>query len=133
MADLTGKDASQSVILAGAGPSSGIETNYVDVNANGNLSTQDIVNTSGVYGALTVGTTAVEARVGGSPLANRKGLIVHNNSNRIMYWGYDSSVTTSNGIPIFPGSAASWSIGPSLSIYLITDNPGQNARIAESA
>lgn len=35
MGDLSGKDASQSVILSGANPSTGVETNYLNVDSNG--------------------------------------------------------------------------------------------------
>lgn len=33
---------------------------------------------------------------------NRKGLLVRNNGTQIVYLGYDSSVTSSNGFPLSP-------------------------------
>lgn len=81
-------------------------------------------------GALTVGTTQVEAKVGGSPLIGRRTLIIYNNSNDKMYWGA-TGVTASNGIPIERGNVAIIQASDSLSIFVIGDDTGLNARIAE--
>lgn len=48
MSDLSGKDASQSVILSGADPSTGVESNYAQVDSSGNLQTE-VNNASGAY------------------------------------------------------------------------------------
>ena len=54
------------------------------------------------YGTVTVTTSATQI-LASNP--NRKGCIVYNNSSTlILYFGFDSSVTTTNGMPIPPNS-----------------------------
>ncbi len=105
----------------------------VALSPNSNL-VRNIINAgTGVQGALTVGTTAVVVRVGGSNLANRINLTLHNNSLVNMFWGYTSGVTTASGSPIPAGNSASWDVGPNQDIYVITTVAGQNARVTEGA
>ena len=95
---------------------------------------KDVINVSGVYGNLTVGVTAVEIKVGGSPLANRKLVTLDNNSNATLYWGYDSSVTTTTFAGrIVKDQQASWSVGPSVSIFLIAVGAGNLTHISEGS
>jgi hypothetical protein len=131
MADLTTIQASQSVTLVGAN-SSGVEQTPVESTPNGDLNTADLLVGSGVEGALTVGTSAVEAKVGGSVLVNRKLLTVHNNSSSIIYWGFTSAVTTSTGTPIFKDQFISWDISDAGKVYLIASGAGNNTRVTES-
>jgi len=112
----------------------GVETNPAKVSANQDLGVSDVMDSSGVYGTLTVGTSAVQAKVGGSNLANRKLLTVDNTSNAVIYWGYDSSVTTTNYAGrIFKDQQASWAIGPNLNIYFIAGSAGNSVRVSEGA
>jgi hypothetical protein len=101
------------------------------VDTTGVQITTDRNNISMVYSSLTVGTTAVEVKVGGSALANRKLLIIHNNSGNTMYWGANNSVTTSNGIVLFRDQVVSIPVGPAISIWIISGSSSQNARITE--
>lgn len=48
----------------------------------------------------TAGGTAIIAN-----LAQRRTVIIYNNGTAIVYLGFDSSVTTSNGIPLLPQSS----------------------------
>jgi len=134
MADLNDIQAAQSVKIIGSN-SSGVEQTPVEANANGKLSVSDISNNGGVNGAITVGTTAVVARVGGLNLANRVSLTIFNNGNgnQTLYWGYSSGVTTANGTPIFPGDLLSLDVGPNTTVYLIGSVAGINTRITENA
>lgn len=132
MADLDIKAASISTTLTGAS-TTGAESNYVNVTPNQDLQSADILNNSGTQAALTVGTTAVAVRAGGSNLTNRKSLTLHNNSLLTMYWGYTSGVTTSTGTPIVAGQFCEWSVGSGTTIYIITTLAGQNSRITEAA
>lgn len=134
MADLNDIQAAQSVKIIGSN-SIGVEQTPVQSNANGKLQVAHISNNGGVNGALTVGTTAVEAKVGGSPLSNRINLTVYNNGsgNQVIYYGYSSGVTASNGIPIFAGQLLSLDVGPNTSVFLIGSTAGINVRIAENA
>lgn len=100
---------------------------------NSDLRAVDISDTSGSSGAITVGTTATPARVGGANLANRKNLTIYNNGTQTIYWGYANTVTTANGIPIVKGQWASWSIGANVTVFLISGSAGQDVRVAEDA
>ena len=90
---------------------------------NSQLETADIVNTSISSGSITVGTTAVAARVGGSNLANRKQLIISPVTYTI-YMGASSSVTTSTGIPIYPGQVVAFAYSANVTPYLISASSG---------
>jgi len=95
--------------------------------------TADIVNGSGLEAALTVGTTAVEVKVGGSPLTGRKVVTLYNNSNQILYWGFTNAVTTSSGTPIDKQEFIVWSVGDLISIWVIAGSAGNNTRITEAS
>ena len=69
---------------------------------NSQLDVADIINTSISSGSITVSTTSVAARVGGSNLTNRK-FITISPVTQIVYLGATSGVTTTTGIPIYPG------------------------------
>lgn len=132
MADLTGVEAAQSVKIMGS-ESDGTEQTPVSSNSNGKLLSADISNNGGVHGVLTVGTSAVEAKVGGSVLSDRVNLTAYNDSNIIIYWGYDNTVTTSTGTPIHKKQMISWEVGPNTSVYLIAGSASNNTRITENA
>lgn len=90
----------------------------------------DVLNSQGVYGTLTVGTTAVELKVGASPISDRQAVTMQAMDNAI-YWGYNSSVTTSTGTRIFKDQFIMLPIGPDVSVYLIANGAGKNVRIGE--
>jgi len=133
LADLSFKDSAMPVVLVG-GDSAGAETNVVASSVNGEVLSVDGLSSGGVYGELTLttGGTSYEAKVGGSILANRKSLIVVALDD--MFWGYNSSVTTLTGIPIYKNQTVIFSINPnsSFSIWLVAATNTKKARIAES-
>jgi hypothetical protein len=94
--------------------------------------TADILNSSGTQGALVVGTTAVEVKVGASRLEGRKEVTLLNNSNTTIYWGYTNAVTVSTGTAILKNQMVTWSCGDNLSIYVIAGSAGNNCRITEA-
>lgn len=93
----------------------------------------DIVNTSGTNGAISVSTTAVAVRVGGSNLTARKNLTALNNGTATIYWGYSNAVTTSNGTPLMRNQFAAWDAGPSITVYLIAASGTHDVRVSEAA
>jgi hypothetical protein len=110
------------------------QTNSLSLTINGDLRTADIINTSGIYGTLTVGTSAIEIKVGGSKLANRKLVTIDNTSNSVIFWGWDSSITTSAYAGrIFKDQQASWAIGANVTIFLIASGAGNSVHISESS
>jgi hypothetical protein len=130
VADLNSLEAAQTVKIAGS-DSSGVETNFVNSSATGELFVADVLKGGAVYGAITVGTTAVELKVGGTILANRKHILFQNLSNKSIYFGFNSSVTTSTGLLVSAGSERGFDVSGSLSIWVISANTGLNCRLAE--
>jgi len=103
------------------------------VSSNSDLAVSDVLDTAGVNGAITVGTSAAAARVGGSNHANRKTLSILNNGTVTMYWGFSAAVTTTSGMPIFKGQEAVWEVGPNITIWLISSAASQNVRVVEAS
>jgi hypothetical protein len=93
----------------------------------------DVINSSGVEGAITVTTTAIEAKVGASRLVNRKLLTVFNNGSQPIYFGYNSTVTTASGTPIVKDQSASWDVGDGLGVWLIASSGSHNVRVTEAS
>jgi hypothetical protein len=122
-------------------------TNKMSVNADGtanivdaqavallnSLTSSATPNSGGTQGAVSVGITATEAKVSTSTLTNRKSLTAFNNSAQTIYWGYNSSVTTSTGTPIFASQMVGWNVGASTHIFLIAASGTNDVRVTENA
>ena len=91
----------------------------------------DIIDAAGIQGALTVGTSAVEVRIGTFRLANRRTVTVQS-TNGPIYWGWTSGVTTATGTKLFPWQTATFEVGDT-PIYLIAESAGVNVRVTEAA
>jgi hypothetical protein len=83
-----------------------------------------------INGNITVGISQIEAKVGVNRLSNRKGLDIHNNGNKTIYYG-TTGVTVNNGQPLEKGQFVSLNIGD-IAIYLISTS-NQDVRIMEWA
>lgn len=90
----------------------------------------DHANSQAKYGSLTVGTTAVELKVGANRMEDRKVVTMQTKDNNV-YWGYDSSVTTSTGTQIFKDQFMPLPVGPDIEVWLIADGAGKDVRIGE--
>lgn len=101
------------------------------VTPTGDVQVNDFANTSCVYGPKSVTGTATLMNVSGSNLANRKEISVYNNSIVTLYYGFDSSVTTSNGTPVPPGAMLILKIGPAVNLYMIAAAGTNNTRVTE--
>ncbi len=133
MADLSKKQSSGSMAIVGS-DSSGAESNFVEASANGDLQTADLLRGPGVQGNLTVGTSAVELKVGASKLVDRKTCGLDNDSNSTLYWGYTNAVTTTTGRRIFKNQTdAEWDTSEGAEVWLIAGSAGNTIRINESA
>lgn len=133
MADLTDLQAAQTIKIAGSNTSD-IETIYAKVSSNQDIGTADIVDTSGIYGTLTVGTSPVQVKVGGSNLSSRKLITLDNTSNVTLFWGYDNSIsTTTYAGRFFKDQQGSWAIGPNVSIWVVAGSAGNSVHISEGA
>lgn len=96
---------------------------------NSQLETADILNTGSQYRAQSVTTTAALALGGSSALTNRKFLHI-TPTNGTIYWGYNSSVTTTTGSPLFANQTLFLSVGTNVTVYVISAGT-VDSRIAE--
>lgn len=92
----------------------------------------DVNNQTYVSGAVSVGTTAVEAKVGASRISPREMVRIYNNSSQTVYYGA-SGVLTTTGEPIEPGSSISVPAGDQLGVFLIVASGTADCRIQEMA
>lgn len=83
-----------------------------------------------VNGALSVSTTPVELKVNASVL-NRRQIITIQPLDGDVYYGFDNTVTSSNGIKIFQGQIYSRECGDSLEIWLVSASGTVDVRITE--
>lgn len=124
MADLEFIQRSSPVQVVG-----GDETFSTDVSPNKDLSVSDSIKSEIISGALIVGTTAIEVKVGASRLLDRKGIMLYNNSNQAIYWG-GAGVTIATGIPLAKGEPVIISIND-VALFVIGSQANQNARVVE--
>lgn len=92
----------------------------------------DTLNSDAVYGTVTVGLTPVELKVGANVLADRRLVTIQPEANKV-YWGYDNSVTISNGTRVFKDQFMPLAVGDEISIWLVADGAGKVVRIGELA
>lgn len=93
----------------------------------------DVVESSFDHVTLTVGTTPVEVKVGGSRSVSRQIVVIYNEEkNRRLFWGKsDVSATGVNrGFPIEPGQFVSLPFGD-IGIFLVGEVSNMTAIIAE--
>ena len=112
------------------------EANAVDVSdtigkKRMNTEAVNVINSSIITTVLTVGTSAVEVKVGASRLANRRMIIVSNTGTGIIYYGA-SGVTSNNGMPIYKKQTLMLDIGD-VPLYLIALTAGNTIRVSEGA
>ena len=132
MADLTHKESAQNVKVVGA-DSTGVETNYVKVSDNQDVHTSDVIATSGVYSTISVSTSAVEVKVGGTALANRKVLTILPEDGGPVYFGFSNAVTSSSGTPIYKRQLLTMRVSDDVAVWLIAESGTIDVRITEGA
>lgn len=82
------------------------------------------------YSAVSVASTATDLVA--ADLANRKRILIQNASTKRVYIG-NSSVTTSNGIELSPGSALELDAAAAVDLYGIVASGTADVRIMELA
>lgn len=91
----------------------------------------DICNISYLSTTVSVSTTQVAVRVGGSNLASRQVLLIHNPpGNGPIYVG-PSGVTTSTGVRISAGETVSYPLGDTLTMFAIKTGATQSIVVQE--
>jgi hypothetical protein len=89
-------------------------------------------NAGGINGDITVGTTAVEGKLGATVLPHRKYVIIESLDTGV-YIGFSSSVTTSNGIQIFKDQILMIPIGEGTQLWFIATANNKHVRFGELA
>jgi hypothetical protein len=89
MADLNDIQAAQQVKLIGQ-DATGVESTPVKSTTLGDLNVSDIPNQTGLSATVALTTAAVEGKVGGSTMVNRKYIEMQALSNNVK-WGYDTT------------------------------------------
>lgn len=87
-----------------------------------------------IWDELTVGTTAVEAIVGGSILVGRQMLLILNDSSTNIFYGFDNTVTTSGftrGFKLIKNAKVTININDCQDVFLISGSAGTKILIAE--
>lgn len=82
------------------------------------------------YSNINVSTTAVELKVGASPADDRKVMIIQALGNRV-YIGFDSSVTTSNGIELSKRQTLFLEVSDQVNVWAIANSGTIDVRIVE--
>lgn len=133
MADLDYIHATGEIKIVGQ-DSTGNNLNQVGATPNSDMQVSDGLRNGGVYGALSIPTsgTAVEAKVGASRLTNRKFLHIYANNNGL-FWGLDSSVTSSTGVPLVNGQILTFSIDPAstFQVWLVGSSNNKSVQVVE--
>lgn len=130
MTDLSPIQAAQAIIVIGSQPD-GSETTPVRSTVGGDLGTADVLVSGGAQTVLTVGVSAVAARVGAANLANRKALTVMPTDGSV-FWGYSNAVTAATGTEIFKNQQVTFAVSGAVTIWLIAAAT-RNVRITEGA
>ena len=112
MADLSDLQAAQTIKIAGA-DASGIENTYIKATSNGELTTCDVLLYGGVDAVINLTTAAVELKVGGSALVNRKYVILEGQAANIK-WGFSN---TTQSFDIFKNQILMIPLGPNTAIW----------------
>lgn len=97
------------------------------------VSTSEGVEDSYVAGSISVTTSEIEAKVGGSRLSGREVLRIFNNSNTTIYFG-PTGFTTAQGEPLFKNQWIEIKVKDTIGIFLRTaSGTATDVRIQEMA
>jgi hypothetical protein len=118
MADLPLDSSALPIVIVGAN-TSGVPATPIGSSLTGDLTVRDSINTLSINGAISISTTAVEAKVGASRLTNRKFISI-TPTNGIIYWGSSSSVTIVSGTPVFKNQSLTMAFTDNVAVWLIS-------------
>jgi len=134
MGDLNKKQTARSVQIMGADTNNS-PTAPVHSFSNQDLGISDVIHTGGTNGDVSVGTTAIIARVGATNLTDRKFVRIYNSGNTKLYWGFKSNTTSSAGAnagePIYKKTWITVSAVSNVDIYIVSGAAGGVATIIE--
>ncbi len=99
------------------------------------LTTADLLCTSGDNGELAVGTSPVLVNVTGTNHTGRKVVKITNTGTTRLYWGFDPATAVSGanaGEPIYKRSSVVISACDTLNVYVVSNLAGGTAVIHEA-
>ena len=106
--------------------------NNLVVNADGSINVNQVGVSSAVKAsAQSIGTAA--AQLASSPLANRRSILITNNSSTATLYVGDAAVTTASGTPVGPQQSLMLDAGPTVALYAIASAAGTDVRLLEIA
>lgn len=127
MADLTELQSAQTIKLVGSS-TTGTESTYAKVTPNQEVGATDTVNTSVVSGTIALTTTAIELKIGGSRLSNRKYIWMEALDTNVK-WGFSAS---DQSFDIFKNQILTFPIGD-VAIYAKMSSGTGNIAFGEGA
>ena len=130
MADLALDNSALPVVLIGA-TTAGVTGTPVGSSANGDAFVRDSINTSSLNAAISIATTAAEAKAFTARLTNRKFISI-TPTNGTIYWGSANTVTIANGTPIFKNQCVTMAFTDNVAVWLIAAST-TDVRIVEGA
>lgn len=130
MADLPLDNSALPVVVVGAN-TAGVTGTPIGSSSNGDAFVRDSINTSSLNAAISVTTSAIEAKVGTSRLTSRK-LLSITPTNGTVYWGSTSAVTIASGTPIFKNQCVTMAFTDNVAVWLI-GVAATDVRIVEGA
>lgn len=105
-----------------------MSTGSVGVNAD----QIDVDNTIFTSGTVTVGTTAVEAKVGATRAVNRQSLYIENKGPSAIFYG-PSGVTVTTGATLAVSQTVFLELGDALGVFVIANTAGNTCIVQEFA
>jgi len=117
MADLPLDNSALPVVVVGAN-TAGVTGTPIGSSSNGDAFVRDSINTSSLNAAISVTTSAIEAKVGATRLTSRK-LLSITPTNGTVYWGSTSAVTIASGTPIFKNQCVTMAFTDNVAVWLI--------------
>ncbi len=73
-------------------------------------------------GTINVGTSAIEIKVGETPLASRKRVLLRVMGDDAVFIGKANTVTISNGFPIMPGETFVFDLESTVRLYAVASS-----------
>jgi hypothetical protein len=122
MGDLNEIQSSQSVKIAG-----GQESNHANVSDLKEVQTCDTLNNGGLDTVLTVGTTPVELKVGGSRKTSRK-YVVFMPLDTGFKFGFSN---TTQSIPVFKSQLVLIPVGENTEVWFVNTSTNKQIAIGE--
>lgn len=95
--------------------------------------TLEVISSPMIQGAVPVGITPVEAKVGATALPNRVALRLFNKGPQTVWMGPTTAVTPGTGEPLFKDQMTSFPVGSSSPVYLVANAATQSVVVWEAS